>query len=149
MPDMLIAIGLGILLAVVTIAIHTVGSSIIIGSLQRKSGSFNSRLGELRALSFTALGLLLTHIVETIVWAIAYSLAVGWQTFPTFEDAVYFSTVTFTTLGYGDIVIEGHWRMLSACQAMTGLLAFGWSTALLFAVVERVWKHRFDDSDEP
>jgi hypothetical protein len=145
---MLIAIGLGLLLAVVTIAIHAVGTSTIIRLLQSHSESYNSRIGELKALTFAAVGLLVTHIVETVVWALAYSMAVGGPTFSKLEDAVYFSTVTFTTLGYGDIVIEGDWRMLCACQAMTGLLVFGWSTALLFAVVERVWKHRFGDSNE-
>lgn len=140
---MLFAIGLGILLAVITISIHAIGTSTLIRLLRRKSAGFQERFGDLKALSITATGLFVIHIVETTVWAIAYLLAVDEQKFATLEDAVYFSTVTFTTLGYGDIVIEGKWRMLSACQAMTGLLVFGWSTALLFSVVERVWKHRF------
>lgn len=140
---MLIAIGLGILLAVITISIHAIGTSSLIRLLRSKSTGFQDRFGDLKALSITATGLFVIHIVETTVWAVAYLLAVGGKTFTSLEEAVYFSTVTFTTLGYGDIVIEGKWRMLSACQAMTGLLVFGWSTALLFAVVERVWRHRF------
>lgn len=63
----------------------------------------------------------------------------GLDTFQTFEQSAYFATVTFASLGYGDIVISGPWRMLSGIQAMNGLLVFGWSTALLFAVVERIW----------
>ena len=142
---MLIAIGLGILLAVVTISIHAMGTSTLIRLLQSESVSFKNRFGDLKALSITATGLLVIHIIETTVWATAYLLAVGGKKFANFEEAVYFSTVTFTTLGYGDIVIDGRWRMLSACQAMTGLLVFGWSTALLFSVVERVWHRRLQE----
>ncbi len=142
---MILSIAFGILLAIATIVIHAVSSSYLIGELRRRTASFQARFGELKALVLTAVWLLVTHIVETGIWAIAYCYLVGGEKFTNFEDSAYFSTVTFTTLGYGDIVIEGHWRMLSACQAMTGLLVFGWSTALLFAVVERVWKRKFDE----
>ncbi|MEL7499727.1 MAG: potassium channel family protein [Planctomycetota bacterium] len=142
---MILSIALGILLAIVTIAIHAVSSSYLIGVLRNHAASFQARFGELKALVLTAVWLLVTHILETGVWAIAYWYVVGGEKFPSFDDAAYFSTVTFSTLGYGDIVIEGHWRMLSACQAMTGLLVFGWSTALLFAVVERIWKRKLEE----
>ena len=142
---MILSITFGILLAIVTILIHALSSSVLIGVLRKNAASFQARFGELKALILTAVWLLLTHILETVIWAVAYCFIVGGDKFANFEDAAYFSTVTFTTLGYGDIVIEGHWRMLSACQAMTGLLVFGWSTALLFAVVERVWKRKFDE----
>ncbi len=139
---MIVVIGIGIVLAALCIAIHAVGTSLIIGWLQNRAPQFRSTFGQLKALNIVAVGLLLIHISEIIVWAIAYKLSVGGNKFPSFEDAIYFSTVTFTTLGYGDIVIDGAWRMLSACQAMTGLLVFGWSTALLFAVVQRIWALR-------
>ncbi len=57
-----------------------------------------------------------------------------------FEEATYFSFVTFTTLGYGDITLAGAWRILSGIEALNGVLLLGWSTALLFAVVQRTWK---------
>jgi hypothetical protein len=59
----------------------------------------------------------------------------------TFEEAVYFSIVTFTTLGYGDITLVDHdWRLLSGAEALSGILLVGWSTALLYAVFQRSWK---------
>ena len=142
---MLVSITIGLILALVTIAIHTLGTALLISTLRRRSLDFSNRWGELTAYAITAIGILLTHIVETAMWGIVYTLVIGDEVFASFEEAVYFSTVTFTTLGYGDIVLEGRWKMLSACQAMTGLLVFGWSTALLFAVVQRVWKQRGDD----
>lgn len=145
---MLLVIATGIFLAVVTIAIHATSTSFLIDYLRTRASSFQSRFGGLKALTLTAAGLLSIHVIETGIWAFAYWLVVGGDNFANFEDAVYFSTVTFTTLGYGDIVIRGGWKMLSACQAMTGLLVFGWSTAMLFTVVQKVWAQRLDDSQE-
>lgn len=137
----------GTILTISTIMIHATGTSVWIGYLIRQKHNFKTRFGnlfrELKVLSFTAGVLLLIHGVEVLMWAGAYLWFVS-DEFGSFEEAVYFSTVTFTSLGYGDIVIAGRWRMLSAYQAMTGLLVFGWSTALLFAVVQKVWERKFE-----
>ena len=58
----------------------------------------------------------------------------------TFEQAVYFSMVTFTTLGYGDIRLGPDLRLLSGIEALNGILLVGWTTALLFAVLQHSWK---------
>jgi hypothetical protein len=84
--------------------------------------------------------LLLLHILEVTVWALVYLALPQLPEFEDAEQALYFSTVTFASLGYGDVFIQGSWRLLSAIQAMTGLLIFGWSTALLYAVVQRLWR---------
>ena len=52
------------------------------------------------------------------------------------EQAVYFSLVTFTTLGYGDITLDAPWRILTGIEALNGVLLLGWSTALTFAVIQ-------------
>ena len=59
---------------------------------------------------------------------------------PDFEAAIYFSFVTFTTLGYGDLTLSDGWRLLSGIEALNGILLDGWSTAVLFAVVQRIWQ---------
>ncbi|MEM8946293.1 MAG: potassium channel family protein [Planctomycetota bacterium] len=141
---MLNSILLGILLTLVTIGIHALGTATWIRHLQARAvrDDFESRSGlgfQLKLLGSSAIVLLLLHILELTVWAVVYYWWVATDQFRLFEDAVYFSTVTFASLGYGDIVIEGSWRLLSAIQAMAGLFVFGWSTALLFAVVQRIW----------
>jgi hypothetical protein len=55
-----------------------------------------------------------------------------------FEEATYFSMVTYATVGYGDIVLEPQWRIMSGFEAMSGILLFGWSTAMLFSIVQKV-----------
>ncbi len=139
---MFASICVGGLLTAMTIGIHAVGTAWWISIL--KGVSTNSRKLKKKALPFrllctTALVLLSLHLIEVGPWAAMYLWLPQNGSLDTLEEACYFATVTFASLGYGDIVISGPWRLLSAIQAMNGLLVFGWSTALLFAVVERIW----------
>ena len=87
-------------------------------------------------LALFVLWLFLATIIEVWAWALLY-LALGVAS--SLEQAAYFSTVTFTTLGYGDITLDENWRLLSSFEAANGLLMFGWSTALVFATVRWVY----------
>ena len=78
--------------------------------------------------------------MEIVVWALAYLYLLPPNVLGTFEEATYFSFVTFTTLGYGDITLTEVWRILSGIEALNGILLIGWSTAMVFAVVQRTWK---------
>lgn len=131
----------GAVLTIVTVGLHAAVTAWWIGCLKRtarRASGRRVRLLPLRMLCTTAVILLMLHLAEVLPWAVAY-LALPGGGFESFEECCYFATVTFASLGYGDIVIQGPWRMLSGIQAMNGLLVFGWSTALLFAVVERIW----------
>lgn len=82
-------------------------------------------------------GVLFVMLVQTAnvwVWATTYYLL---GTFQEFEPALYFSLVSYSTLGFGDIVLDSHWRLLSGLTAANGLLSFGWSTAYLVELVRR------------
>ena len=58
---------------------------------------------------------------------------------PNLETAFYFSMVTFTTLGYGDVVLTGNWRTLASIQAANGVIVFGWTTALIFVYIQQIY----------
>lgn len=90
-------------------------------------------------LSAFVLWLFLATIIHVWVWALLY-VALG--ALESLETAVYFSTVTFTTLGFGDVVLDDEWRLLSAFEAANGLLMFGWSTALAFVGVQWTFENR-------
>ena len=77
---------------------------------------------------------LLAHILEVFLWAIVLMLtgAVG-----SFEPALYFSLVCFTTLGFGDIILPTEWRFLSAILGANGFLLFGWSTAYMVEFIRQ------------
>ena len=88
----------------------------------------------------------LATLVEAGVWAVTY-LGIG--AVSEFEKALYFSTVTYTTLGYGDVVLNERWRLLSAVQAANGIIMFGWTTALIIVAIRRFGRtlQRFDPLD--
>jgi hypothetical protein len=89
-------------------------------------------------------GLLVLHILQIIVWAACYQ----WNgCFPDFETAFYYSATSYSTVGYGDVVPPGNWRILGAVEAVTGILMFGWSTGVLFSVVNHL-QARFKDHQE-
>ncbi len=79
------------------------------------------------------------HLTQIALWALAF-LMVG--EISTFETAFYFSAQNYTSLGYGDIVLSGRWRLLGPLEAVNGLLLFGVSTALMFAVLSRLIVNR-------
>jgi hypothetical protein len=80
------------------------------------------------------------HLVEIALWAIVLLLCGAPATF---EAAFYVSAQNYTALGYGDIVPPAGWRLLGPLEAINGLLLFGLSTAVMFAVLSRLVAHRF------
>jgi small-conductance mechanosensitive channel len=80
--------------------------------------------------------LLIPIILDVTLWATFYYAG---GALPNFEEALYFSTVTFTTVGYGDIVLDREWRQLATFEAVNGWIIFGWATALIMAVIQRLY----------
>ena len=72
--------------------------------------------------------LMLSHTIGVWLWAVIF---LGLDVFHDLEDALYFSAVAFTTLGFGDVIVEEPWRLLSGMSAANGLLIFGVSAAFL------------------
>jgi Ion channel len=83
----------------------------------------------------TAGWIILLHLVEIALWAFFYTWKHG---MPDLQSAFYFSAVTYTTTGYGDLVLPNEWRLVGGVEALTGTLMCGWSAAFFFAVVSRM-----------
>ena len=79
--------------------------------------------------------MVVTHSVEVLVWALFYWLR---GLIPHWVSAVYFSIASYTTLGESGITLPSHWQGLGAFEAMAAMLMFGWSTAMLAAVILKV-----------
>lgn len=145
----LIQILLGSTLLVITTIIHAAGMAIGMHVFTR---IYQHRLGMTfiftRSLVIGVLILIMfvTTIIESGVWAVTYTIL---SAIPEFEKALYFSTVTYTTLGYGDLVLEDSWRLLSSFQAANGIIMFGWTTALIIVAIRQVSQslHRLDAKD--
>ena len=76
----------------------------------------------------------LLHLFQILLWAIAYA---GGGAMPDFTTAAYFSAVTYTTTGYGDLVLPADWRVVGGIEALTGILMCGLSAGMYFAVFSR------------
>lgn len=152
---MLYIVQIGILLAGATVVLHALGTILWVHLLVRSRArlrsyakrfeSTNPKLqmryqlrSVLRFIFGTTIAIIALHVTEVLMWAAAYCWLPKEAHPLDFPDAVYFSMVTFTTLGYGDIVIESHWRLLAGIEAMAGMLVFGWSSAMLYAAVSQV-----------
>jgi len=90
--------------------------------------------------------IVLLHLIEIAVWASFYV----WRgAMPDAQSAFYFSAVTYTTTGYGDLVLPQEWRLLGAIEALTGILMCGWSTGFFFAIVSRLHTSEAGTLDSP
>jgi Ion channel len=86
--------------------------------------------------------IVLLHLIEITTWALFYART---DAMADLSSALYFSAVTYTTTGYGDIVLPEEWRLIGAIEALTGILMCGWSTGFFFAVVTRMLRSRRGD----
>ena len=82
------------------------------------------------------------HLIEIALWAVLFILS---GEFKEFGIAYYHSAVNYSTLGYGDIVMSPAWKLLGPLEAADGALMFGVSTAMIFAVIQRLILARFAD----
>ena len=121
-----------------TVVIHFAGLLILMWLLRARGHNFRAHesvVGQIAAIVFVVLGLVAIHTVEIWLYALLYY---GLGALQHFEEALYFSTTSFTTIGYGDVVLDRKWRLLGAIEGANGLILFGWSTAFLFSVTARI-----------
>ena len=71
-----------------------------------------------------------------------------WGIYSNLAPAVYHSAVNYTSLGYGDVVMSASWRLLGALETADGMLMFGVSTAMIFAVIQRLVQTRFNFEED-
>ena len=135
---MLPQILLGSLLVVATSAVHSAVTVLVLGvlrALRAEHWLMRTHLGRGSLVAGTVLLVFLAAVVEVMIWAWVY-LRVG--AIEGLETALYFSMVTFTTLGYGDVVLDVEWRLLASFQAAIGIIMFGWTTAIIVALIQRM-----------
>ena len=141
--------GSAVLLIIVTSFIHGAGTLAIFWALFR-SRMFAARhfgpVSNATRLTLVVVALLAVHLTEVVWWAAFYAYK---GCFPDFDTSLYFSIVTYTTLGYGDVVLrEKEWRLLAGVEALTGSLMLCWSTVILVQVLTKIYRQRIEIWDE-
>lgn len=141
---LLMNIFLGLIIIGITVAIQAYGTSFWMKHIGKRVANLSKIELDRRSVKLlvtTAAFLLLLNFSEAIVWGLLYYLLPGITEFETLEKAIYFSLVTFTSLGYGEITISSSNRILAGFEAMNGILLLGWSTTMMFSVMQFVWKN--------
>jgi voltage-gated potassium channel len=123
----------GFALMAAAVAIHLVGGLAVILYLRPKMRveARHPLLYAMRLVIALFVALLVLHLMQVGLWALLYWWQIGWD----FNTAIYFSTVTYATIGYGDVVPPAEWRLVAVMQGLTGVLMLGWSSAMVFALV--------------
>ena len=137
----------GSLVLLCTILVHTLAlmASLKLFRRERQVGVAGSGfLPDLGLVVLTISFALVAHLVEIALWA---ALFVMCGEFNSLAIAYYHSAVNYTTLGYGDLVMSPAWRLLGPLEAADGALMFGVSTAMIFAIAQRLAHAKFSDLD--
>ena len=135
---------IGTICITASVIIHTFGLIAVTKVMKLITSRFliHGHRSRVLAMLSVVFGLFAVLTVEVWLWAVAY-LLVG--AVPDFEHALYFSTVSFSTVGYGDVVPVYEWRMLGALEAVNGFLMIGWSTAYLISAGTRFGPFRIGE----
>jgi hypothetical protein len=94
-------------------------------------------------------GALVAHIIEIWLFAIAYFLLIKLEKFGSLQGIVdadllncaYYSFVTYTTLGFGDIIPVGDLRFLTGLESLTGLVLIAWTASFMFSEMQKYWNN--------
>jgi hypothetical protein len=134
--SMISVILIGFSLLAATVCVNALGLAALLRYLQQTRPAASRGIWPITWL------LIRTAWALIAIWAAAY-LLIG--AMPDAESAFYFSGVTYTTVGYGDLVLPLRWRMLGPLEGMTGILMCGLSGAFFFAVVVRTFGFKAND----
>jgi len=138
---MLLNIIVGLIVIGITVVIQGYGTIYWVRRFDRIRNTQTSdylRKQGLKLLITTSVFLIFIHLVQAAIWALVFMLLPGVTEFETFEKSMYFSLVTFTTLGYGEITIASGNRILAGLEAINGITLIGWSTAFMFAIFQEL-----------
>jgi hypothetical protein len=135
-------LGVGSLMICGTIFIHVAGLLALSRATALAHVMHKGRLNRVLLLTAVVFGLFAIVGLEIWLWALAYWVL---QVAENFEAALYLSTITFSTVGYGDVIPAANWRLLAALEGVTGFLVIGWSTAYLVTASTRIGPFRSGD----
>jgi len=118
------------------VIMHAMGMTVLLRWLRHSTARVAARFWFSTWLLVRVAGwIILLHLVEIAIWAFFYTWKHG---MPDLASALYFSAVTYTTTGYGDLLLPNEWRLVGGVEALTGILMCGWSAAFFFAVFSRM-----------
>lgn len=131
-------------MAMLCVVIHGLGLFSLARALRTEAAV--ERLNRIAPLSPRGMAFTLAIVVAILalhgleIWAFAF-VYLGIGAIPGLEDALYYSTISYSTVGYNDTHIAPQWRLLGAFQSILGMVLIGWSTAFFFRILGRIEAH--------
>jgi len=129
--------GIAVFLVTLTLWIQCVGIAVLIRWARDSIERGVARLSSLRAavlmIRFSTLVIVL-HFLQIVLWSVFYR----WYCLPSWESSFYFSASSYSTVGYGDVVLPSVFRLLGPVESVTGVLMCGISVSCLFALATRL-----------
>ena len=139
---MLTELATALVIVTVSLMIHVAGILVMAEWVLRRREELE-RSARTRHIAFLIVtlfaGVMFLHVIQTSLWAVFYYAR---NLFSDFETSLYFSMVSFTTIGYGDVLLPRRWRLLGVIEGFSGVLLCGVSTAFIFAVVNAMFQFR-------
>ena len=136
-------LGLSVVALACTIIIYLVPLRATVNLIRReRRGHVGTPWTALRIFARVVFYASLTHLLEIAFWAVLFMIC---GEFSDFGTAFYHSAVNYTSLGYGDLIMSPSWRLLGPLETANGMLLFGVSTAMIFAVMLWLIQARFTD----
>ena len=122
-------------LVATTVIIHAAGLGTVLTHVLRSTVRPDTRFWPITWLLIRIAWLLIIiHLVEMAVWALFF----WWQKcLPDVGSSLYFSGVTYATIGYGDLVLPKEWQLFGPVEGLTGILMCGLSTAFFFVILSK------------
>lgn len=135
--------GAAVVLVIVTLGIQSAGIAVLIRWARDAVTQAMNKLSPWRAAvlmtRFITMTLVL-HILQIVMWAGFYR----WQCLPTWESSFYFSAASYSTAGYGDVLLPQDWRTLGPLESVIGVIMCGISVSVLFAIAVRLVENETD-----
>jgi hypothetical protein len=144
-PAIFVPLALSLAVTLGTVIVHALAMQAIIRFVRREERlgyAGRSFLHDVAIVAATIVLAFAAHLVEIAIWGVGFALC---GEFPGFAEAFYHSAENYTTLGYGDLVMSAQWKLLGPMEAADGMLMFGVSTALIFAVIQRLVQARYGE----
>jgi voltage-gated potassium channel Kch len=124
------------LLMALCVILHALGTTLALRTFGRRIATVQARFWRSTWYLVRVAGsIILLHLLEIAAWAFFYRQS---GAIADFHSSLYFSVVTYTTTGYGDVLLPDEWRLVGGVEALTGILLSGWSAAFFFSVVSRI-----------
>ncbi len=123
----------------ITTAVHATGMMLVmrnIYTVNKVKCDKQYSIKRVYHVSCVVILMFIVSLVEAIAWSVPYLWV---DAIEGIEKTIYFSMVTYTTLGYGDVTLLEQWRLLASFEAANGIIMFGWTTAIVMISIKTIY----------